>query len=113
MRQYASEVAFTAPVKAIQEMKGSRGTYAKVESRGWRTQITPDLVEFLANLDLLYLGTANSEGRPYIQYRGGPPVFLKVMDEKTLAFADFGGNRQYITLSNLLENPNAFLFLMD
>jgi predicted pyridoxine 5'-phosphate oxidase superfamily flavin-nucleotide-binding protein len=113
MRQYASDIAFTSAVKSIQEKKGSRDAYARVESRGWRTRITPDLEEFLAGLDMFYLGTAGAEGRPYIQYRGGPPGFLKVLDERTLAFADFGGNRQYITLGNLSENPKAFLFLMD
>jgi predicted pyridoxine 5'-phosphate oxidase superfamily flavin-nucleotide-binding protein len=113
MRQYASDIAFTPAVKSIQEKNGSRGAYAKVESRGWRTRIAPDLVEFLAGLDMFYLGTASAEGQPYIQYRGGSPGFLKVMDERTLAFADFGGNRQYITLGNLSENPKAFVFLMD
>jgi len=77
------------------------------------TTVTPDLNEFLASLDMFYLGTANVEGQPYIQYRGGSPGFLKVLDEKRLAFADFGGNRQYITLGNLSENPKAFIFLMD
>jgi predicted pyridoxine 5'-phosphate oxidase superfamily flavin-nucleotide-binding protein len=75
--------------------------------------VTPDLAEFLSGLDMFYLGTANAEGQPYIQYRGGSPGFLKVLDERTLAFADFGGNRQYITLGNLSENPKAFIFLMD
>jgi predicted pyridoxine 5'-phosphate oxidase superfamily flavin-nucleotide-binding protein len=113
MRRYPSDVAFTPAVKAVQEAKGSRASYAKVESRGWRTLVTPDLAEFLAGLDMFYLGTASAEGQPYIQYRGGPPGFLKVLDERTLAFADFGGNRQYITLGNLSENPKAFIFLMD
>ena len=80
---------------------------------GWQTTVTPELAEFLADLDMFYLGTANAEGQPYIQYRGGSPGFLKVIDEHTLGFADFGGNRQYITLGNLSENPKAFLFLMD
>ena len=75
--------------------------------------MTPELTEFLAGMDMFYLGTANAEGQPYIQYRGGSAGFLKVLDEKTLAFADFGGNRQYITLGNLSENPKAFIFLMD
>jgi predicted pyridoxine 5'-phosphate oxidase superfamily flavin-nucleotide-binding protein len=114
MRTFPSDVAFTPAVKSVQKAKGSRATYAKVEQgQGWRTTVTPDLVEFLAQLDMFYLGTANAEGQPYIQYRGGSPGFLKVLDEKTLAFADFGGNRQYITLGNLSENPRAFIFLMD
>jgi len=114
MRSFASDIAFTPSVKAIQSQKGSRAAYGKVEQgRGWKTRITPDLAEFIAGLDMFYLGTASGEGQPYIQYRGGPPGFLKVLDEETLGFADFGGNRQYITLGNLSENPRAFLFLMD
>jgi predicted pyridoxine 5'-phosphate oxidase superfamily flavin-nucleotide-binding protein len=109
-----SDVAFTPAVKRIQTEKGSRSTYAKVEQgRGWRTRVTPDLAAFLAGLDMFYLGTATADGQPYIQYRGGPPGFLKVLDETTLAFADFGGNRQYLTVGNLSENPKAFLFLID
>ena len=114
MRQFPSDVAFTSAVKGIQQDKGSRASYARVEQgRGWQTRVTPDLSGFLSGLDMFYLGTANSEGQPYIQYRGGSPGFLKVLDEKTLAFADFGGNRQYITLGNLSENPKSFIFLMD
>ena len=113
MRQYPSDIAFTPVVKAVQAAKGSRDSYAKAERRGWRTRATPDLAEFLAGLDMFYLGTASAEGQPYIQYRGGSPGFLKVLDEKTLGFADFGGNRQYVTLGNLSENPRAFLFLVD
>lgn len=114
MRTFPSDVAFTPAVKAIQEQKGSRAAYARVErGRGWQTRIGPDLAEFIGELDMFYLGTANAEGQPYIQYRGGPRGFLKVLDETTLAFADFGGNRQYITLGNLSENPKAFIFLMD
>ena len=113
MRQYPSDIAFTPAVKGIQTAKGSRAGYAKVERRGWQTHVTPELTEFLAGMDMFYLGTANAEGQPYIQYRGGSPGFLKAVDEKTLAFADFGGNRQFITLGNLSENPKAFIFLMD
>ena len=114
MIQFASDVAFTPVVKAIQTEKGSRTAYAKVEQgRGWQTEVTPELTAFLAGLDMFYLGTANAEGQPYIQYRGGAPGFLKVIDAKPLGFADFGGNRQYITLGNLTDNPKAFIFLMD
>ncbi|CAN5555972.1 pyridoxamine 5'-phosphate oxidase family protein [soil metagenome] len=83
------------------------------QKRGWQTAIGPDLASFLATLDMFYLSTANAQGQPYVQYRGGPQGFLKVLDDKTLGFADFGGNRQYITLGNLAENPKAFIFLMD
>jgi predicted pyridoxine 5'-phosphate oxidase superfamily flavin-nucleotide-binding protein len=113
MRQYPSDVAFTPAVKAVQAAKGSRAGYARAERRGWRTRVTPELAGFLAGLDMFYLGTASADGQPYIQYRGGPPGFLKVLDDRTLAFVDFGGNRQYITLGNLSENPRAFIFLMD
>ncbi len=114
MSRYASDVAFTPAVKAIQVEKGSRAAYARMEwGHGWETTVTPELAAFLAGLDMFYLGTANAQGHPYIQHRGGPPGFLKVLGERTLAFADFGGNRQYITLGNLSENPRAFLFLMD
>ena len=114
MTHYPSDIAFTAAVKSIQEQKGSRASYAKVEQgRGWQTTITPDFEVFLSQLDMFYLGTTNAAGQPYIQYRGGAPGFLKIIDDRTLAFADFGGNRQYITLGNLTENPKAFIFLMD
>ena len=114
MTERPSDIAFTPAVKAIQEAKGSRKSYARMErSGGWETTVTTELVDFLAELDMFYLGTATAAGQPYIQYRGGPPGFLKVIDEHTLGFADFGGNRQYVTLGNLSENPKAYLFLMD
>jgi uncharacterized protein len=113
-REYPSDIAFTPAVKAIQSRQGSRSSYGRMErGEGWQTTVTSELAEFLADLDMFYLGTANAAGQPYIQYRGGPPGFLKVIDERTLGFADFGGNRQYVTLGNLAENPQAFLFLMD
>lgn len=114
MQSRPSDIAFTPAVKAIQERKGSRRSYANMEEvRGWQTTVTPELAGFLADLDMFYLGTASAAGQPYIQYRGGSPGFLRVIDERTLGFADFGGNRQYITLGNLSENPRAFIFLMD
>jgi predicted pyridoxine 5'-phosphate oxidase superfamily flavin-nucleotide-binding protein len=114
MREHASDIAFTPAVKAIQEREGSRHGYARMETgQGWETKVTPELAEFIAELDMFYLGTANAEGYPYIQYRGGAPGFLKLVDEQTLGFADFGGNKQFITLGNLADNPKAFIFLMD
>jgi uncharacterized protein len=114
MPRFTSDIAFTPAVKGIQKTKGSRASYARMEQgHGWQTEIEAGLAEFLSGLDMFYLGTANAEGQPYIQYRGGSPGFLKVLDKNTLAFADFGGNRQYITLGNLSENPRAFIFLMD
>jgi uncharacterized protein len=114
MTTFPSDVAFTPAVKAVQERKGSRRGYARMErGDGWETTVTPELAEFLADLDMFYLATATADGQPYVQHHGGPPGFLKVLDEHTLAFADFGGNRQYLTVGNLSENPKAFLFLMD
>jgi predicted pyridoxine 5'-phosphate oxidase superfamily flavin-nucleotide-binding protein len=114
MRPFSSDIAFTQTVKAIQTEKGSRSGYARMElAGGWETRVTPQLAEFLAHLDMFYLATSNAEGQPYVQYRGGSPGFLKVIDENTLGFAEFGGNRQYVTIGNLRENPKAFIFLMD
>jgi predicted pyridoxine 5'-phosphate oxidase superfamily flavin-nucleotide-binding protein len=110
---YASDVAFTPSVKAVQDRKGSRASYHKTEVRGWRTEITPDLVEFIGAQTSFMLATASADGQPYIQHRGGPAGFLRVLDNKTLAFADFAGNRQYITQGNLAENPKAYIFLID
>jgi predicted pyridoxine 5'-phosphate oxidase superfamily flavin-nucleotide-binding protein len=114
MPSFSSDIAFTPAVKGIQTAKGSRSSYARMEAAGsWKTTVTPELEAFLADLDMFYLGTTNAQGQPYIQYRGGSPGFLRTVDERTLGFADFGGNRQYITLGNLSENPKAFIFLMD
>jgi predicted pyridoxine 5'-phosphate oxidase superfamily flavin-nucleotide-binding protein len=111
---YPSDVAFTPTVKAIQSRKGSRKGYASMEERGsWETRITPDLAEFIGRQASVFLGTASADCQPYIQHRGGPPGFLRVLDDKTLGFADFAGNRQYITLGNLTDNPKAFIFLID
>src|SRR5215467_3018011 len=111
---YSSDVAFTATVKAIQERKGSRRSYARMEEKGgWETTITADLAQFIAAQTSIFFATANAEGQPYIQHRGGPPGFLHVLDEQTIGFADFAGNRQYITQGNLADNPKAYLFLID
>jgi hypothetical protein len=110
----SSDVAFSPSVKAIQARKGSRDGYARADAKGgWPTTITNELAQFIAAQTSAYLATANADGQPYIQHRGGPPGFLKVMDDKTIAFADFAGNRQYITQGNLSDNPKAHLFLMD
>src|SRR6476646_3027311 len=111
---YSSDVAFTPAVKAIQTRKGSRDAYADVEERGgWRTAIDEDLAAFLAEANSLFFATASADGQPYIQHRGGPKGFVKVLDRSTLAFADYSGNRQYITQGNLSENPKAHIFVMD
>src|SRR5579862_521350 len=111
---YASAVAFSPAVKAVQSRKGSRASMAEMERDGsWETRIVAQLADFIAAQRSFFLGTASAAGQPYIQHRGGPPGFLRVLDEQTLGFADFAGNRQYITLGNLAENPKAFLFLID
>lgn len=111
---FSSDVAFTPAVKAIQERRGSRAGYARMEQKGgWPTTVTPELAVFIARADSFYLATANQSGQPYVQHRGGPKGFLKVLDDKTLGFVDFKGNRQYITAGNLAENPRAFIFVMD
>jgi predicted pyridoxine 5'-phosphate oxidase superfamily flavin-nucleotide-binding protein len=110
----SSDVAFTASVKRIQNERGSRRSYARVEERGgWETTITPELASFIAARDSFFLATANAAGQPYIQHRGGPPGFLRVIDDTTLGFADLTGNKQFITLGNLAENDQAFVFLID
>lgn len=110
-----SDVAFTASVKAVQARRGSRGGYARIAARGggFQRRITPELIRFLSEVDTAYLATASAEGQPYAQHRGGPKGFIRALDDTTLAFADYSGNRQYITLGNLAENDQAFLFLMD
>ncbi len=114
MPTYPSDVAFTPTVKAIQTRKGSRDAYARMEaSRGWQTEVTDDLATFIADQRSFFLATVSSDGAPYIQHRGGPPGFLKAIGPRTLAFADFKGNRQYISQGNLADNPKAHLFLID
>jgi uncharacterized protein len=111
---YSSDIAFTPAVKSIQTRKGSREAYARVErDGGWRTEIDDNLAGFLAETNSFYLATASGAGQPYIQHRGGPKGFIKVLDSNTIAFADYGGNRQYITQGNLSENPKAYIFVMD
>jgi predicted pyridoxine 5'-phosphate oxidase superfamily flavin-nucleotide-binding protein len=111
---YSSDVAFTPAVKVIQNRKGSRDAYAKQEARGgWRIEIDENLAAFLAETNSFYLATATADGQPYIQHRGGPKGFVKILDKNTIAFADYAGNRQYITQGNLSENPRAYIFVMD
>jgi predicted pyridoxine 5'-phosphate oxidase superfamily flavin-nucleotide-binding protein len=108
------DLAFSTSVKGVQARKGSRQAYARREERGgFASVVTPELADFIAQRDSFFLATASADGRPYVQHRGGPRGFLRVLDERTLAFADYRGNRQYITVGNLAENDRAFLFLMD
>ena len=111
---YSSDIAFTPTVKAIQTRKGSRSGYAHVEENGgWRTEVDDNLAAFLAEANSFFLATASADGQPYMQHRGGPKGFVKILDKQTLAFADYSGNRQYITQGNLAENPKANIFIMD
>ncbi|APW43620.1 pyridoxamine 5'-phosphate oxidase family protein [Rhodoferax saidenbachensis] len=114
VHRFSSDVAFTDTVKAIQTRKGSRHGYARMEQSGaWESRITPELADFLATQTSIYMATANAEGQPYIQHRGGPAGFLRVLDEHTIGFVDYAGNKQYISAGNLAENAKAHLFLMD
>lgn len=114
MATAASDVAFSPTVKSVQARLGSRAHFEAAEiERPWPTTIRDDLAAFIAQRDTFYLATANAAGQPYIQHRGGPAGFLRVLDEKTMGFADLPGNRQYITIANLQDNPQAFIFLMD
>ena len=110
----SSDIAFTPKVKAVQAARGSRAAYARIEARGgFRTEIDDTLRSFLAGADSAYLATANAAGQPYVQHRGGPRGFIRVIGARTLGFADYSGNKQYISTGNLAENAKAFLFLMD
>jgi len=104
----SEDVLFSPAVKAEQTRLGSRTAF---EDRAWQTEITDDLRAFLAVIDTFFLATASADGRPYVQHRGGPPGFLKTIGTQTLAFADFAGNRQYITLGHLKENDRAHIFI--
>ena len=111
---YPSDIVFTPSVKAQQQAHGSRHAYARMEQgRGFRTAIDDDMRGFIEAQTTLFMATANLDGQPYIQHRGGPPGFLHVLDEHTIAFADFTGNRQFVSTGNLADNPKAQLFLMD
>jgi len=112
----ASDVAFSPAVKAVQLRKGSRQMLAEADATAegaWPTRIREDLSEFIASMTSVYLATASADGQPHVQHRGGPPGFLRVLDDQTIAFADFAGNRQYVSVGNLSENPKACLFLID
>ena len=114
MREFSSDIAFSDTVKNIQQEKGSRSIYANMEQRGsWEISVTGKLEAFLAERDSFYMATVNAEGQPYIQHRGGPKGFLRVIDKKTLGFADFKGNKQYISFGNLEDNNKVCLFFMD
>jgi predicted pyridoxine 5'-phosphate oxidase superfamily flavin-nucleotide-binding protein len=104
---------FTPAVQKAQAERGSARAYAARTAEGFPNSVTPELAKFIAEQDMAFLGTVSSDGAPYIQHRGGPKGFIKIVDERTLGFADYRGNRQYITLANLSQNDRAFLFLLD
>lgn len=113
MAKNFAEIAFTESVKAQQEQYGSRQQYAQMDARVRGTTLTIAETEFITRRDSFYLATVGEDGYPYVQFRGGPPGFLRVMDAQTLGYADFLGNRQYITVGNLHQNDRVALILMD
>lgn len=104
---------FTPAVQQAQAERGSAKAYERRIAEGFPDRVTPELAAFIAEQDTAFLATATADGAPYIQHRGGPKGFIKVIDDRTLGFADYRGNRQYITLANLSENDRAYLFLLD
>ena len=111
---FSSHIAFTPSIKAVQARKGSRQAYRRMEERGsWQTRITPELAAFIEVQTSIFLATVSAGGQPYIQHRGGPVGFLRVLDDKTIGFVDYSGNRQYITQGNLSDNPKVHLFLIE
>ena len=108
------EVMFSETVRAEQARRGSRAGYANAAAKGrFQPQMSDEVIEFVAGRNSAYFATAGADGQPYVQHRGGPPGFLRVLDARTIAFADYSGNRQYISIGNLSDNDKAFLFLMD
>jgi predicted pyridoxine 5'-phosphate oxidase superfamily flavin-nucleotide-binding protein len=104
---------FTPAAQRAQAERGSAKAYERRIAEGFPDRITPELAKFITEQDTAFLATATADGAPYVQHRGGPKGFIKIIDEKTLGFADYRGNRQYLTLANLSENDRAFLFLLD
>ena len=108
-----SDLVFPPAVRRAQAERGTAQAYAKKIEHGFPNAVTPELAAFIAEQDTAFLATASAEGAPYVQHRGGPKGFIKVVDERTLGFADYRGNRQFITLGNLSENDHAYLFVLD
>ena len=108
-----SEVIFPPAVRRAQAERGTAQLYDRKVESGFPDRVTPELAAFIAEQDTAFLATASADGAPYIQHRGGPKGFIKVIDERTLGFADYRGNKQFITLGNLSENDRAYLFLLD
>ncbi len=109
-----ARIAFTPNVRAAQTRMGSRDSYRQLETGEYEVAaLGPMEIEFIAERDSLYQGTVGESGWPYVQHRGGPPGFLKVLDERTLGYADFSGNRQYLSVGNMAGDDRVSLFLMD
>ncbi len=109
-----ADILFSPATRAVQKRYGSRDYIARLETRGhWRSRLSEDVISFIRTRNSFYLGTASREGRPYIQHRGGPPGFISILDQETLAWPKLQGNRQHITAGNLSGNNQAFIFLMD
>ena len=114
MTRAFARIAFTDSVKEAQRRNFARANGERLENHpATRDALTPELVRYIEERDSFFMATASREGWPYVQHRGGPPGFLRVIDERTLAFADFSGNRQYLSIGNLAENDRVHLFLMD
>jgi len=113
MAKNFTEIAYSQAVLEMQRKLNAVEVNAELQHSIGRNSITPALATYLASRISFYLATASADGQPYIQHRGGPPGFIKTIDSQTLAFPDFEGNKQYISLGNLSENPRVQLFLMD
>lgn len=113
MAKNFAEIAFTPAVKEMQEKMGSRASYARMEQSTYVDGLTENEVDFIAQRDSFYMASIGENNYPYIQHRGGPKGFLKVLDAKRLGFIDFSGNRQYISVGNLATNNNIALIMVD
>jgi len=113
MNQNFTQFAFTDSVKEVQNLHGTRDSYARMETSGDRFKLTDNEISFIQSRDSFYMGTVGDNGWPYVQFRGGPKGFVKVIDETTIAYVDFRGNGQYISTGNMNDNKKISLFLMD
>ena len=108
-----TKIAFTDAVKDFQQAYGSRASYGRMEEHRYTDGLTESEIDFINHQDNFYMATLSESGFPYVQFRGGPKGFLKILDDETLAFIDFGGNKQYISAGNLATNNKVSLFLLD
>jgi predicted pyridoxine 5'-phosphate oxidase superfamily flavin-nucleotide-binding protein len=114
MAKSFGSLVFTPVVKTLQELHGSRRQYARLEqAAGTPTRLSPDEIDFIGERDTFHMASVGATGWPYVQHRGGPKGFLKVIDDRTIAFADFGGNKQYVSTGNLMTDDRVALILVD